>query len=237
MIEIKSLQHPLVKRLVALRTQKKEREDTQTVLIESPKVIREIAAKKPLKTMLSLTPSSLQAENAYLVTQEILNKISGMETADTLLAEVDMPRPVSLHAKKWVLALDGVAEPGNLGTLLRTSLAFGWEGVFFLPGTCDPFNEKALRAGRGAIFRLPFAYGSFEDLQKLGLPLLAADLQGERPSPQKAVCLIVGNEAQGLSLKIHDQVTKVSLPMQGEMESLNVAVAGGILLYTLKGMQ
>ena len=156
------------------------------------------------------------------------------------------------------------------------------DGVFMLPGGCDPFNEKALRASRGAAFRLPTAIGrwsqlqSFADMHKMKLYAADPDQKGTWPSSRTehishvvgtgtettdtlngesesifkdvvsneidsiaiaaakdALCLILGSEGQGLSENAYRSCDRVSIPMPGDFESLNVAVAGGILLYLL----
>ncbi len=153
-----------------------------------------------------------------------------------------------------LLALDAVQDPGNLGTLLRTALAFGWDGVFLLPGCADPFSDKAVRASRGAALRAPVARGGVDELcaaaEAHGLTMLAADPEPEGGSeggtrgdlPLKgwreqagtsAVCLVLGSEGQGLSAEVRALTIPVAIPMHGGMESLNVAVAGGILMFIM----
>jgi TrmH family RNA methyltransferase len=117
----------------------------------------------------------------------------------------------------------------------------GWEGAFLVGEGCDPFNEKALRAARGATFRLPLRTGSWDELQALAtenhwVPLVA-DLDGKAPSSFHEIkqgILVLSNESHGPSDAALRFCQKVSIPMSGKMESLNVAVAGGILMYALK---
>ncbi|KAG2482195.1 hypothetical protein HYH03_018858 [Edaphochlamys debaryana] len=177
------------------------------------------------------------------------------------------PRPVRL------LVLDGVQDPGNLGTLARSALAFGWDGLFLLPGCVDPANDKAVRSSRGATLRLPVASGSLEELAAAAEALLehggllglltgaaaGADLCGAAPGSGSApasgsvsgsgsgsgcggvsrsgglggVALVLGAEGAGLSPGVRALCRRVSIPMEGSMESLNVGVAGGILMFAL----
>ena len=154
------------------------------------------------------------------------------------------------------------AANGVQGTLLRTAVAFGWDACFLLPGCCDAFNDKALKAGRGAAFKLPLAQGSWQDLQRIvqlhNMQCLGAcpdldkqlkaklewdeadsedDIQHESASKQsgrrEAVCLVLGSEGQGLSSEAMQQIKPVSIPMPGPMESLNVSQAGAILMFAL----
>lgn len=218
-------------------------------------------------------PSGPVASGARViaVTEGVMAKITGLESVgpSTLAAEVELPpladfeswRPGQL---KRLLALERCQDPGNLGTLLRTALALGWDGVFLFPGCADHFNEKAMRASRGACFKLPVASGSLEDWRRVadhhGLACIAADLdrssnsardsgysQEERNSGNNGgnnalaelanarISLVLGSEGQGLSPAVLRECQPVSIPMIGDMESLNVAAAGAILMWALSG--
>lgn len=140
-----------------------------------------------------------------------------------------------------VLVLDGVQDPGNLGTLTRSAAAFGCDAVVCLPGTVDPWNPKSVRASAGALFRVPVVLASVAELDEWlslhGYLLAGADAAGdsvlEDPFPER-VALVVGNEGAGLSEGLRARSDRVvAVPMRGGTESLNVAVAGAILLYEL----
>jgi RNA methyltransferase, TrmH family len=239
---ITSLQHPLVKHLVKVRTDSSYRYQQQTLVLEGLKPIQEMSSSV---TQLLYTPAYASlvpfiSGKKWQVTEAILRKISGMTSPEGIIAEIPMPPFVLLDKAKQVLALDGVSDPGNLGTLLRTALALGWETIYFLPGSCDPFNEKAMRAARGAEFKLALAKGTAEHLQQWvedeGIQPLVADLKGKSPDLVPAASrrlLVLGNEAHGASTVVRHFCLPVTISMPGEMESLNVAVAGGILLYLL----
>ena len=154
----------------------------------------------------------------------VFRKITGQPSPEGVVAEFPLPKPSSLKGLDYVLVLDRVMDPGNMGMLLRSALALGFEGVLFLEGCVDPFNEKALAAARGALFRLPYCFGTLDDIDA---PLLVADLEGAPLAFQKRCALVLGNEAQGSQI----EAPKVSIPHKGEMESLNVAAAGSILMY------
>lgn len=244
--QISSSQHPLVKHLVKLRKNHDYRDTHQSVFIEGIKFVRELCSYHPAKVMMvsheDLLPLQGRGDNCFLVTEEVMKKISGMENPEGIVAEVPFPSmdAARLKTKKHLIALDSINDPGNLGTLLRTALALGWEGAFILEGSCDPFNEKAIRAARGATFQLPLAIGSWEDLRALidqsQWQLWAADLDGTTPdaiSMDDKILLVLGNEAHGLSAEANQLCQKITIPMPGPMESLNVSVAGGILMYCL----
>ncbi|TKY58736.1 tRNA/rRNA methyltransferase YsgA [Spatholobus suberectus] len=213
-------------------------------------------------------PDGLDKSTASIVRVNfvVMRKLSGLQTTDSLDAIALMKIPPSFfnvddeqkNCQKWfpsihrILVLDGIQDPGNLGTLLRSAVAFRWDGVFLLPGCCDPFNEKALRASRGASFQLPIVSGSWNHVESLKeefqMKLLAGHQEHEglvKPvcllSPSFCdslsdipLCLVLGSEGSGLSEKPLQECELVSIAMAGEYESLNVSVAGGIFLYTLQ---
>lgn len=241
--EITSLQHPLVKHLVKLRQERAYRKEKQTALICGTKLISEIG--QPLKVLLveqgAAIPRGVKADEIYSVPSAILKKVTALEAPEPYAAEVALPKPANLAHKRYLLALDGVSDPGNLGTLLRTALALGWEGVFLTENSCDPFNEKALRAAKGATFRLPLSMGTVSELKQLikegGFKAYVATVKGASLFEQHfdaPLLLILGNEAHGVSEELTSQYDSISIPMAGNMESLNVAVAGGILLAQMK---
>lgn len=242
---ITSLQHPLVKHLVRLRENRKDRETYKSTVIEGSVLISELSKKYHLKTLVAVDesqiPPKVSADEVLLVTDAIMKKISGVQTPEGLLAEIALPDLSSLKGLKWIVAFDGVSDPGNMGTLLRSALALGWEGAFLLKNSCDPFNDKALRAAKGATFRLPLRYGTWDDLKAIieenHLRPLVADMHGtpvDNIDKQKGILLVLSNEAHGISKEAEQVCERVSIPMPGEMESLNVAIAGALLMYVLK---
>ncbi len=236
----------MVKHLVKLRKNSDYRYEHKSVVIEGVKLVREIAAHLEPKLVVALEealiPQGIKQENVLIVANDLLQKISGTENSEGILAEVPMPEPNDLNKKKYIIALDKVNDPGNMGALLRTALALGWEGAFIVEGSCDPFNEKALRSSRGAIFRLPYTIGNWDTLETLikqsKLTPYAADLQGKPlskiPVQEGGVLLVLSNEAHGLSEQAKQGCERITIPMPGTMESLNVGVAGGILMYHFK---
>lgn len=238
---------------------------------------------------------AIWSDRILRVSEAVMCKVAGVESSQGLGCVGVLPLPSSFcnleaiqsassGAFNWcpsprrVLVLDGIQDPGNLGTLLRTAAAFSWDGVFLLPGCCDPFNEKAVRASRGACFRVSIATGHWDLLQQFvdahQMKLYAAEPEHQVTFPatsnnainsvnassgaamypteiemtavasgpnclatagaEDALCLVLGNEGQGLSDVAQRACNRVSIPMPGLFESLNVAVAGGILLYLLK---
>lgn len=141
-----------------------------------------------------------------------------------------------------VVVLDGVQDPGNTGTILRTAAAFGAAAVVALPGTVDLWNAKVVRSAMGALFHLPTVHATADalaaTLAERGIALWAADVQGEplgRVAPPARLAIAVGNEGAGLSPVVRARADHlVRIPIASAVESLNVAVATGILLFELR---
>ena len=238
--EITSLQHPIVKHLMQLRSDRSYRQNYKQVLIAGSKLVSEIAKKYPAHTLIVEKNSpqpSLKAQECLIVTPSILKKVTGLEAPEPYAALVQLPENQSLGKKKLILVLDGISDPGNLGTLIRTALAFGWEGIFLTPGTCDPFNDKAIRSAKGASFFVPLYQGTEQELveliEKNHLRAYVADAKVESVENEKIsspLALILGNEAKGASDRLKKKYTLLSLPIS-HIDSLNVAIAGAILMY------
>ena len=150
----------------------------------------------------------------------------------------DLPQTDRLR----ILVLDAVQDPGNVGTMLRTALAFGVTATFSLPGTVDLWNAKVVRSGMGAHFRHPCISGTWNELdafrRERAVDVWAADAAGapvENLTPPSRLAIVVGNEGAGLSSSSRERADQlVALPIAADVESLNVAVAAGILLYELR---
>ncbi len=241
--EITSLQHPLVKHLVKLRQDRDYRYECGRILLSGIKLINELPPAIRLRTLfLEIgATSSLKADHVFNVTPEILKKVTGLNNPELIAAEIDMPAPGDLSSANFLLIFDGISDPGNLGTLLRSARALGWDGVFLTNSSADPLNEKAIRAAKGATFTLPWKCGTlnelFELLKQKKMTLLAADASGNDLMNCKAIkplALALGNEAHGLSPQLTEIAKLIAIPMRGQMESLNVAAAGAILMYALR---
>jgi TrmH family RNA methyltransferase len=149
----------------------------------------------------------------------------------------DLPETPDLR----LLVLDAVQDPGNVGTIVRTAAALGATATLALPGTVDLWNAKVVRSGMGAHFHHPCLTGTWDELAEFraarGVQVWAADVSGESvrtATPPQRLALIVGNEGSGLSPQSRQRADRfVALPIASTVESLNVAVAAGILLYEL----
>lgn len=231
--KITSLQHSLVKHWIALREKRSYREETQRVLVSGEKMVQELRPQ----VVITVEPTSLVAAEHYLVTEAILKKITGLEHPDGYAAEAALPPPQDLKSKKFLVILDQIADPGNLGTLLRTALALRWEGVILTPGTVDLFNDKALRAAKGATFALPYARLTIEEIAQIKTHFFTADLHGTalpNVSFKPPVALILSHEGRGPGAWSSSFAQKITIPMSAQVDSLNVAASGAILLYAMR---
>lgn len=172
----------------------------------------------------------------YLVNEDILKKLSSTKNPQGVVAICSMKKPSPIRGDK-VLYLDGVSDPGNMGTIFRTALAFGYKDII-LDNTCSMYNEKVISSSQGAIFNLNIVSGDISTLKALkGYDLLATEIKGSIPleevKPNNKHVLILGNEARGASKDILEIATKrIRIDIQ-DIESLNVAIAGAICMYAL----
>ena len=187
-----------------------------------------------------------------VVSDAVFKSVSETITPQGILAEVEMPKHRLLEenfleiayektGKIKLLILEDTADPGNLGTIMRTAEAAGVTGVIMGKGTVDIFNPKVVRSTMGSIFRLPFAY--VDDLKSVilglkrdGISFYATHLKGKESyrdiSYSNKAGILIGNEARGLSDEIANLAdTYVIIPMQGKVESLNAAVAAALMMY------
>jgi TrmH family RNA methyltransferase len=172
-------------------------------------------------------------------TPEVFASFSETMTPQGIAAIVELPELPLPTPSTLALILDGVRDPGNAGTLLRSAEAAGADLVLFGPETVDPFNEKVVRAGMGAHFRLPLRVCPTWDAvqrwldpeQTLYLAEAKAKLAYDAVDWRRPAALIVGGEAAGVSAAARQRAQPIAIPMQGHVESLNAAMAGSIILF------
>ena len=239
--ELTSLQHPLVKYLVKLRKERGFRLEEKKLLLQGKKAILEYPEQIDTLLITKKMPLSLplSPKRSYWVSQEMIKKISGSPSPEPYLATVPLPSFSPLNGKTRLLALDRISDPGNLGTLIRTALALGCDGIFLTTPSADPFMDKALRAAKGATFHLPLCMGTEEELLSLikhnNAFVYIADRKGTSTfSFSLPFVLILGNESHGVSKPLQSQGSSIAIPISNATNSLNVAVAGGILMYAFQ---
>jgi TrmH family RNA methyltransferase len=247
---ITSAHNPKVQRLRALLAQRKERQARGEFAVEGVRLFEEALAAG-WEARLVLYSNELSARGLDLVEEcrsldgeveevdpRILKAAADTETPQGILgvfAQRELPWPLQADL---LVAVDGLRDPGNLGTLLRSALAAGAQGVLLAPGSVDPFSPKVLRAGMGAQFRIPVREFAWDELAGLlgvcklytaeagrGIPCWDVDLRGP-------VALGMGAEAEGVSARLRELAAgAVMIPMPGKSESINAAVAAGVLLF------
>lgn len=238
-MKITSLQHPFVSYWKSLVQEKNARREEKKVVVFGRKLIFELAQRKKIKRLITTSDCSLDAEEKWIVTEEILKKISKLSSCDGFAAEFDLPDSQDVSSFQRILILDQIADPGNLGTLIRTAYALNWDAFIITPSTVDLFNDKALRAAKGASFFLPYQEMTKETIEQLPHTIFVAHMKGKEISSidsyQKngPIALVLSNESKGI--QSWDKKELISIGMKKEAESLNVAAAGSILLYHLRG--
>lgn len=175
------------------------------------------------------------------IAHDELDSISDTITSQGVLLVCAEPRPrCDALPSGPLLVLDGIQDPGNVGTLVRAAVAFGLGGTVVLDGTADPFGAKAVRAAAGATFRMPVLRDAWDrigtGLRRRG-PLLVGEVSGRDVGDTKLAgewALVIGSEAAGPRAAVRSAATEtVAVPMAGGVASLNAGVAGAILLYVL----
>lgn len=252
--EISSVQNPTIKRLRSLK-EKKSREACGQMLVEGEKLLREAAgcglavhevliSREEMGHFEALAADMQHlGAQVYLVGEHVLQAVCDTKTPQGVCAAFDLPGMINLeNAPSRLIALDDVQDPGNVGTIWRTCDAAGLGGMLLAPHCADVFSPKVQRAAMGSGFRvgvwsgdLP---GALRRLQAQGYIVVASSLHGAPfyeagVQPEKFV-LVIGNEARGVSDEVMELAdVRLKLPMRGGAESLNAAVAAGIMMYEL----
>lgn len=253
---ISSASNPLIKTLKGLHA-KKGRAESGLFLAEGARLALEASDLGILPEILIYAPAALErAPVRALIAAAEARGVRVIETSENLLGQIskrDNPQTVigayrqclsSLDdiSGELIIALEGVRDPGNLGTILRTADSVGAAGVVLVGECCDPFSVEAVRASMGSLFAIKLARASFADLlrfrQQRGASLIGASLKGaplaESTSIPSNVIVLMGNEQSGLNADMEAACdTLVKLPMRGRADSLNLAIATAVMLYDL----
>ncbi|MEM7174495.1 MAG: RNA methyltransferase [Chlamydiota bacterium] len=240
---IESAQHRLIKHIVKLRNDSGYRYRLSTLFIEGKKLVFEVANTKKIRRLFlrknTPIPSEIRYQELYFLNDRLFKKIASTQSPEPFAAEIDLPKEADLSEKQRLLVLDKVTDPGNVGTLIRTALALSFDGIFLTTGSADLFNDKALRAAKGATFHLAYTRGDTQKLLTLAsrFQLYVGDREGISLSQltfSRPLILALGNESQGASEEIKQVGTCVSIPLSLQTDSLNVASAGAILMHTIR---
>lgn len=248
MEKITSVKNPLIKTLKSL-TKKQGRDETGLFLVEG-----EVMILEALKCGLTIRDAICTAKRedfaaalpcpAALVPDNIMESVCDTRSPQGVCASFELPQEISMSAlPDHIIALDGVQDPGNVGTIWRTADAAGFGAMILGAGCADPLSPKVQRSAMGSGFRVPFMHtqdlpNTLSEQRRMGYTIICSDLSGsdfyDRPAHGERIVLIIGSEAHGVSDETRAQADmKVRLPMRGGSESLNAAVAAGILMYEL----
>lgn len=241
-INISSKQNTKIKEIGKLISDNSYRKERKEFVIEGFHLLEMALEDKLVKAVFSLEPIKNIDEKIinYIVSEDILKKISTQKNPQGVVAICSMRKEKEISHNN-VLYLDGVSDPGNLGTLLRTALAFSFKDVILSKGSVSLYNEKTISSSQGAIFRLNIISGDEQnliDLKEKGYKILATEIKGsvELKNIKKSdkQVLILGNEAHGVNEKIlnlADERIRIDI---NEIESLNVAICGAIMMHYLR---
>ncbi len=250
---ITSVSNPRIKQLRSLLANRKDRRRERLFVIEGVRLVEEALRAGARIVTLVYDPEHLRASErgqalleqvrdvrgAYVATPEVIAAVSDTVTPQGIVAAVGWPE---LEARRGgiQLVLDAVQDPGNVGTLLRSAEATGVTEVFCTSGTADVYSPKVVRAAMGAHFRLPLRqdlhWDELGDLLGPADNIYVADTEGRMPyyaaDWRQPSVLVIGNEANGASDEARAHATKsIMIPMADEVESLNAAVAGSVILF------
>lgn len=249
MLEIESKNNNLFKEIKKLK-EKKHRIKSNKYLIEGLRFVEEAIKSKVSIDSIIFTESFKEKnpelflkinENIKLIqmNEALLKQLCSTENPQGVVGVINMQNK-ELKSGELVVLVDKVQDPGNMGTIIRTAHAAGAAGIVMTKGTVDIYNDKTLRSTMGSIFYIPIVEDDSLDfvksLKKEGYKLVVSSLQGKNnffeENLQGKVMIAVGNEGNGVSDEVYDIADiKVKIPMPGEAESLNVAVATSIMIY------
>ncbi|MDP2168158.1 MAG: RNA methyltransferase [Thermodesulfovibrionales bacterium] len=255
--ELTSPQNPLIKELVKIRNRPAGYRHKEFI-IEGPHLIRTaIASGAPVKKVFFTEGFAGKKEGGRLlrelqkkdlemfeITENILRKITDTEAPQGIVA-LSSYAPLRLEDLSFkdiplIAVSDGVSDPGNMGAMIRTADAAGADAFIVLPGSCDPFMSKCLRASQGSVFNIPVVNAEMKNLidwlrggnieiaathQKAGHSIYDADLSGP-------LAIIFGNESEGVSAEMRAAADmEIGVPIPGRAESLNVASAAAVIIF------
>lgn len=242
-----SKNNPLVKETAALK-EKKGRKEHSLFLVESVKMAKE-CLRSDFQIERVFLADTFTGNTDFLagledktvrVSEEVMRVLADEKTPQGVLCRVRIPSNALQSPKKSCLFLDGVADPGNVGAIIRTANAAGYEEIYLTKECADAYAPKCVRASMSGIFFTKLYIGSREEILSVfgDTPLIVADMHGENAfsyTPPAKFALAIGNEANGISRDTFSKAfATVRIPMSETQESLNAAVSAGILMYTLK---
>lgn len=244
-----------VKRVIALKKSARDRRENGSFIVEGVRMFEETPDELIKSAYVTsdfynkyANRGRLDKIGALLTSDEVFAKMSDTVTPQGILLEVAFPEnsveKMISKENAFLLCLQDIQDPGNLGTMLRTAEGAGVSGVIMSRGCVDIYSPKVVRSTMGAIYRMPFAYSDdlvalVPSMQKMGIKVYAAALREDSRYTDKSYlgkcAILIGNEGNGLTKEIIDVSDEaVTIPMEGQVESLNAAMSAGIIMYEAK---
>lgn len=236
-------------KLVKSLQMKKYRDLHQLFVVEGVKLVEELFEQSTFKIDGVFHTPAFEGNiprsvHTFQISESELERISGLKTPNKVLAVVKYPehKDIDFDEENLILILDNINDPGNLGTIIRTADWFGVHQVIASPSTVDLFNPKVIQSSMGAVYRINYHRDDLKEtcikLKNASYRLMGADLGGENlfsvDFPQKTA-LIMGSESHGISEAVQEILDlSITIPQFGKTESLNVAMASGIILSHYK---
>lgn len=218
---------------------KKNRDKEGCFIVEGQKMVLEIKQNHPELIEFICTTEPIENLDFFSISEHDMKSLTSFSTPSSYLAVVKKPEFDGMPSN-LTLVVDGVQDPGNLGTIIRTADWFGVNNIVCSNETTDAYNTKTIQATMGSIFHVKIVYTDLVDyLNTVNIPVYGALMDGvdlnKTEIPDKAI-LIVGNEGNGITAKVIEQINHpIHITGKGKAESLNVAVATGILLAAFSG--
>ena len=246
MERITSRQNPLLQQVRKLLSSRKERENTGLFVADGTKLLQEAICWWPgLDTV--ILSDGVEADvpshvRLIRVPEDVMASISPMEAPQGAVFLCRLPEKQPMVAQKPMLLLDGIQDPGNLGTILRTADALQVP-VVLLEGCADPYSHKVVRASMGAVFRTPVVQSTWQEassiLRAAQIPVAVTALSDRardiRQAPLQDMAVVIGSEGRGVRQEILDAAdAELIIPMNANCESLNAAVAASIVLWQMQ---
>ena len=246
---IRSLQNEQIKNYAKLK-EKKYRDESGLFIVEGDHLVRMALEANCLITLLVAEEALenyldiIDEERTIIVTESIINKLSFTKTPQNVIG-IAKQNTYDKRDVKRVLVLDTLQDPGNVGTLIRSALAFDYDKVYVSESTVDIYNEKVVRASQGAIFKINVVKRELNEIYRIlknnEFHILVTSLTDnsiylEEVEKKEKFAIVLGNEGNGVSeVSLKNASSVVKIKMSDKIDSLNVGVAGSIVMYNLGG--
>ena len=238
---ITSVKNDTIKKILKLK-KKKYRDESGLFLVEGEHLVAEALNKGMAKMVITCKDDNYDVE-VLQVSEDVMKKLAFTMNPQPIMAVCYMKedKEVDYHKKRYIL-LDHLQDPGNMGTILRTSLALGYHDILISKDSVDLYNDKVIRATQGALFSLNISIVDLADeikkMQEGGIKVYGTALEDalsiEEVESEEKMAFILGNEGNGMSKEILDMVDeRLYIPIDS-IESLNVAIAGSIIMYKFR---